>query len=121
MTEDQLQSILARNPSITTDDPNSSNRPLPTPEPERRTPDALDRVAQEKTGGQACPFVRFTFYRVRLLDVDARAHGAKDLLDGLEDAGLIPGDAEGQINFEAVQTKVHYRKDERTEIELILP
>lgn len=70
--------------------------------------------------GARCPHVRFTLCRVRLLDIDAKWHSCKDLLDGLQYAGLIPGDKEGQITLQVDQVRVSKFKDERTEIEIDL-
>lgn len=126
MNEDQLKAILARNKWIRVEETENSyvfsnRREVPTPEPERGAPDALDEMVPREETSQARPIVRFIFYRTRLLDCDARAHGCKDLLDGLVEAGILPGDREDQIDFDARQKKVHYKKDERTEIEITLP
>lgn len=129
MNEADLKAILARNPAITVErDDNDkpariylSCNKVHTPVEERGTPDALDEVVPGEETRQTRPIVRFIFYRTRLLDADARAHGCKDMLDGLVEAGFIPGDREEEIDFDAKQIKVSYKKDERTEIEITLP
>jgi hypothetical protein len=68
-----------------------------------------------------CPIVRYTLFRVRLLDVDAKFASVKDTLDGLRYAGLIRGDKEGEITLEVEQTKVKTFKEERTLIEIVYP
>ena len=64
------------------------------------------------------PLVRFTLRRVKLLDIDAKYGSIKDLLDGLQYAGLIHGDREGEIRLEVNQQKVAHYKDEKTIIEV---
>lgn len=118
MTKDDLKRLFERNPSLSNANPNLGQ--ILASKPQQRAPDALDPVAQGEEQSKARPVVRFTFYRVRLVDTDARAHGAKDLLDGLAEAGLIPGDREDQIEFDARQVKVSSRKQEGTEIEIEL-
>lgn len=83
---------------------------------ERATP--LARRDEGEAQGAGCPLVRFTLYRVKLLDVDAKYSSVKDLLDGLQHAGLIRGDKEGEINLEVRQTKVASYAEERTVIEI---
>lgn len=67
------------------------------------------------------PVLRITSFRCRPLDKDNLYRGAKPLLDGLRYAGLISGDSEAEIDYEAVQQKVAHRCDEKTVIELELP
>jgi hypothetical protein len=122
MTEAELQAILARNPQISLDDTNTSCRKVPPSQPQRRTPDALDCVEAGKASSLGTPRVSFVFYRTRLLDVDGFRGGEKDLLDGLVKAGILPGDEVGKIELDpAKQTKVYHKRDERTEIEILLP
>jgi hypothetical protein len=111
MNESDLKHILARNPAIRVSD----TRQVLAQEPERRTPDALDGVAAGKTTSMGRPSVSFVFYRSRLVDVDAL--NPKDLLDGLVQAGLLPGDEEGVINLlGCTQVKVAHRHQEETVI-----
>lgn len=117
MNEQELKAILARNPQITARD-NRTLREIHAAQPEQRTPDALDSVVQGKTEGQGSVTVQFTFCRVRLVDVDAIASGAKDLLDGLQNAALIPGDSPGQIVFSASQKKVGSKSQEGVAIQI---
>ena len=65
--------------------------------------------------------MRFTLSRVRLLDADAKWGSVKDVLDGLQYAGLIRGDREDQIELEVRQVKVSSFKSETTEVEIIYP
>lgn len=65
--------------------------------------------------------VRFTLYRCRLLDVDAKYASVKDLLDCVVASGIVAGDKEGQISLEVNQVKVKTKAEERTEVEVILP
>lgn len=91
---------------------------LPHPE-QRECPAQLGADHARETQGPGCPLVRFTLCRVRLLDVDAKYGSTKDLLDGLQHAGLIRGDKEGQITLEVNQVKVKSFKQEKTIIEII--
>lgn len=96
---------------------NRSRIKLPNPPPcERPAPLAADRGGE--TPSTICPLVRFTLRRVRLLDVDAKYSSVKDLLDGLQYAGLIHGDKEGEIRLEVVQEKVGKFSEESTLIEI---
>lgn len=62
--------------------------------------------------------MRFTLRKCRLFDVDAKFTAIKDLLDGLQYAGLIRGDKEGEITLEVVQEKVAHRAQEETLIRI---
>lgn len=117
LTRDQLKQLLARNPQIRCDDQTLAKVSPPLEEP--GTPDALDQVVPAQTKSQSRPLVRFIFRRLQLWDVDAVAGGSKDLLDGLQEAGLIPGDRPDQIRFEAFQEQVKTKRQEGTVIELI--
>lgn len=90
---------------------------LPDAEPPQQAR-ALDCHDARKTPGAGCPLVSFTLCRVRLLDVDAKWGSVKDLLDGLQYAGLIHGDKEGQVRLAVWQEKVASFKDEKTVIEI---
>lgn len=100
-------------------------KPKGVPAPKVSNPKPRERPAQLESGGEGkarspgCPLVRFTLCRVRLLDVDAKYHSCKDLLDGLAIAGLIRGDKEGEITLEVNQAKVQSYEDEITLIEII--
>jgi hypothetical protein len=73
---------------------------------------------QGKVSGFRMPHVRFLLRRVRLLDVDAKYASVKDLLDGLQIAGCISGDKEGQITLQVDQEKVGSYVEEKTVIEI---
>ena len=97
----------------------SQTRPLlPSAKP-AKSAEALAGGSEGKTRGTGCPLVRFTLCRVSLLDIDAKYTAIKDLLDGLQYAGLIRGDKEGQIRLEVHQSRVAHYAEERTEIEII--
>lgn len=92
---------------------------LPHAQPcQRPSPLAANRGREAQ--GSGCPHVCFTLCRVRLLDVDAKYHSVKDLLDGLAIAGVIRGDREGEVTLEVNQVKVGKYKDEKTLIEVTL-
>jgi hypothetical protein len=63
--------------------------------------------------------VRFTGYRVRLLDPDNFAGSVKDLLDGLRHAGLLDDDSPDKIILETQQFKIRHQENEKTVIEII--
>lgn len=113
MNEQDLKGILARNPQVSARD-NQTLRPILAKEPEHRTSHAPDGDSVGNSQGKTSTFVCFIFRRVHLLDGDAIAGSGKDLLDGLQDAGLIPGDRENEIDFEAIQQKVGKRREEGT-------
>lgn len=79
---------------------------------------ALGSGSEGKAQGAGCPLVRFTLCRVQLLDVDSKYGSVADLLDGLQYAGLVCGDREGQIILEVNQEKVKLKSDECTIIEI---
>jgi hypothetical protein len=85
---------------------------------QRERPEELARSSPGKAPGSGCPVVRFILLRTRLLDVDAKYGSVKDLLDGLQHAGLIHGDKEGQIHLKVDQIRVPHFKDELTIIEI---
>ena len=122
MTENELQAILARNPQVTTDDPHTSNRKLPSTHPKPRETYVLVDVAKGKETSVARPFIKFTFFFSGRCDPDAYRGGEKDLLDGLVKAGIIAGDEADKITLAPPeQIRVDYKKDQRTEIEISLP
>jgi hypothetical protein len=120
VNESELRAILSRNPAITTDD-NPSCRQVRNPEPERDPATTLEPVAERETQSVRRIGVRFTGFRVRLLDSDNYAGSVKDLLDGLQYSGLIPGDDPQRITLVTDQVRVKTRKEERTEIVITYP
>ena len=90
-------------------------------EPEHNTPPALGGVAEGKGQSATRIRVKFTGFRVKLLDPDNFAGSCKDLLDGLRHAGLIPDDAASAITFQTQQERVRHYKEEKTEIEIVYP
>ena len=122
-TQEQLDGLLKRNKHITIntgriDDQTPAQVPHPKPTKQARE---LETNGQRETPGTGRPLVRFTLSRVRLLDADAKWGSVKDVLDGLQYAGLIRGDREDQIELEVRQTKVSSFKAETTEVEIIYP
>jgi hypothetical protein len=100
------------------DDPSSTKIPHSKPtEPKK----PLGAEHEGKTSSAGRPLVRFTLSRVRLLDADAKWGSVKDVLDGLQYAGLIRGDREDQIDLEVRQQKVSSYKKESTEVEIVYP
>src|SRR4030095_2639644 len=89
-------------------------------QPSKQSP-SLERQCEGKAPGTGCPVVCFTLRRVRLLDIDAKSSSIKDLLDGLQYAGLVDGDREGQISLEVRQEKVAHYREEETEIVIFYP
>jgi hypothetical protein len=115
MNEQDLRKILERNPAISVAEGVSDPRQVPPKVEKRRAPDALAKVAEGETASMGCPVVSFTFYRTRLVDVDAL--NPKDLIDGLCKAGLLPGDKVGETILAASeQIKVDHRSEEETVI-----
>ena len=84
-------------------------------------PTTLDSNRQRKAQSPRCPAVRFTLRRKKLLDVDAKWGSVKDLLDGLQYAGIIQGDREGEITLEVKQEKIEAGEEETTIIEIDIP
>ena len=107
------ESFKRRNASIY-----SAGPPVPNTQ-QCELPKELARSDAGKAQGAGCPTVVFTLHRVQLLDVDAKFGSVKDLLDGLQYAGLIPGDKEGQIDLKVEQVKVKHRKEEQTVVEIL--
>lgn len=90
---------------------------LPDAEPKEQAR-ALDKNHEGEAPSAGRPLVRFTLRRVRLLDADAKYGSIKDLLDGLQFAGLVRGDKEEEIILEVRQEKVGSFKEEKTVIEI---
>lgn len=116
MKKADLDAILARNPHIRIAEASAGVGLRPTKHAE--PPPALEPDGAGKTPRTGCPLVRFTLRRRRLLDVDAKYGSIKDLLDGLQYAGLIHGDKEGQIRLEVEQVKISKLENQRTVIEI---
>ena len=95
-----------------------NHSPLPHPVAQYHKTPALDRTTARETKGFQRVRVRFTGYRVKLLDPDNFAASCKDLLDGLRHARLIPGDEPWTITFETAQEQVQHYSQERTIIEI---
>jgi hypothetical protein len=106
------ESFRRRNPSLFSVKPSISHAE------QCERPKELARSDAGKAPGASCPLVCFTLHRVQLLDVDAKYGSVKDLLDGLQYAGLIAGDKEGQIDLKVEQIKVKHREEEQTVIEI---
>ena len=98
-----------------------ANGALRYAEPQPNEAPALDEAVQGKAEGLGRVVVRFTCFRVRLLDRDNLEASVKDLLDGLRHAHLIRDDSEREIQLEVEQAQVASPEFERTEIELIYP
>jgi len=92
---------------------------LPSAEPERPQANALDAAVPGKTEGVRRPAIRFTLHRFCLLDRDNYAGSAKDLLDGLRHAALIPGDSEAEIDLQIEQVRIPRWEKAKTVIEII--
>jgi hypothetical protein len=89
-------------------------------EPPQPTP-PLARDREGKAQGAGCPAVRFTLRKCRPFDVDGKYTAIKDLLDGLQYAGLIRGDKEGEVSLEVVQETVKTKAEEETLITITYP
>lgn len=79
---------------------------------------ALANLAGGKEESLRRVTVRFTGYRVQLLDPDNFAGSVKDLLDGLRRLRLIRGDEWHRVKLETEQVKVGTYAEQKTEIEL---
>lgn len=77
---------------------------------------ALDKGTKAKAGMLAKSGVCITRFSTGSLDEDNLYGSAKSLLDGLRQAGLIPGDSPKEIDLEVKQVKVNHRKEQGTEI-----
>lgn len=97
---------------------NNHNAPKLPDDKHKELSGALAKDGEGKASGARRPHVRFTLCRVKLLDVDAKYGSVKDLLDGLQYAGLIHGDREDQITLEVNQVKVAHYSEEKTMIEI---
>lgn len=101
----------------------SQNHPrasLPHAQPSQQAA-ALVGQREGKARSAGRPHVSFTLRRVRLLDVDAKFSSIKDLLDGLQYAGLVDGDREDQITLGVTQEKVDHFHQEQTVVEIQYP
>jgi hypothetical protein len=85
---------------------------------QRERTEALARDNEGKTSSAGLRHCRFTLYRKKLLDVDAKYASVKDLLDCLAIAGIIRGDKEGEITLEVLQQKRAQCEAEKTIIEV---
>lgn len=118
MTRAQLEALLARNPQISShEDPVGAQLPAALAQPDPLSP--LDPSASDQTGSVGSVSLRVISWRCRLLDYDNLVAGAKALIDGLAQAGLIPGDGPDQIETEYCQQKVKHRQQEATVVEII--
>jgi len=98
------QSFRAANPQLFAREPEQDLRP------------AVVHPAPGKTEGHARPLVRIIMHRVRLLDKENAYGATKALTDCLCKVGLLPGDAENQIDLQVTQEKVPHRVEQRTEV-----
>lgn len=110
-------SIILPNP-FTKEYETHPNPPVSNPSIKRHEAKQQVGSKQGKVSSTHRPHVRFLLRRVRLLDVDAKYASIKDLLDGLQIAGCISGDKEGQITLQVDQEKVGSYAEEKTVIEI---
>jgi hypothetical protein len=93
--------------------------PAPVPHAKQcERPEALAWCHEGEAQGAGLLHCRFTLYRKKFLDVDAKYASVKDLLDCLTIIRIIRGDKEGQISLEVNQVKAKF---EETEIEVFCP
>lgn len=81
----------------------------------------LDGAATRKEKSVERVVVRFTCFRVRLLDTDNAYGSVKDVVDGLRNAHLVRDDSPTEIKLEVEQVKVGSFAQQKTVIELIYP
>lgn len=82
---------------------------------------SLDSAPKGEEESMGRVVVRFTCYRVRLLDWDNSAASCKDLLDGLRHSHLIRDDSPKHVNVSVEQVKVNTFHQEKTVIEIVWP
>jgi hypothetical protein len=99
----------------------ASRRSVSDPQLELDKAKALVRPIPRETSRLDKTVVRFVGRRTRLLDPDNFAGSVKDLLDGLQEAGLIHGDSLADITLITEQEKVAHVRDEETIIEITYP
>ena len=74
-----------------------------------------------ETKSDARPGVSIVLFRVRLLDKENAYTATKSLTDCLCQVGLLPGDAEGEINLTVSQEKVSHRNEQKTVVHIEYP
>lgn len=92
-----------------------------TPKPKPAPVQTLDNSQGSEIRCLARPMVRIRMRRCWVLDRDNAWGAIKSLLDGLQKAGLIPGDREDDIELEVSQEKVNHRYQQGTTIEINYP
>jgi hypothetical protein len=92
--------------------------PLQSPQPQPPVRHEPLAAGEGKKEGSSRVIVRITSFRQRLVDADNAC--GKSLVDGLRYAGLIPNDRPQDIELTVTQEKCG-KKEERTEVELVLP
>lgn len=100
----------------------SDNAGMGSSKPKLNSPPTLVKSPPRKVHGmgasQPSHAVRITLSRLRMLDRDNKWACVKSLVDGLVEAGLIPGDSESEIDLIVKQEKVDTRKEIKTVIEI---
>lgn len=105
------QSCLRRNAQDGAD-----RRVVPNPEREQDSVDEPVATVPREAARQGRVRICVTSYRVRFLDSDNLALGAKPLVDCIVAAGIIPSDAPIWCKIEHGQEQVSDAAEERTEI-----
>lgn len=118
ITREQYEAILARQATRRNQAGGATQAPKPQP-PVCHEPVAEVGRKEGNPGGFSRRLVRITSYRVRLLDPDNLAGGAKYFLDCCKYAQLIRDDRPQDITLEVRQEKVSNPEDERTELAII--
>lgn len=86
------------------------------PKPDTRK--TLARKVRREAESDARPVVSIVVFRVRRLDKENLYGSTKPLTDCLCQVGLIPGDAEDQIDLQVTQQRVPHYADQHTELRI---
>jgi hypothetical protein len=98
-----------------------TDHPLPDAHPKCHKKAALERPVSREKESMGRTTLSYRIFRVRVLDPDTVAGSTKDLTDGLQRCGLIPGDDPTQIRLEVEQERVKSFADERVELTITWP
>ena len=116
LSQQQLDALLKRNPSLTVDSDTTGVDRLCATKPECPEGVPLDSASKREGKVRRRAKILFTVYARRPLDWDN--YRLKDLQDCIVKSGILDGDEWDVLEGSVVSAKAHKKEEERTVVEI---